>query len=57
MFIWDVLKHRVPKSVRFCIGDLPMFIFFILYNLTCIRTIMMISIFIRDSNISKIFTP
>ena len=29
MFVWGVLKHGVPKSVRFCIGDLPMYIFFI----------------------------
>ena len=29
MFVWGVLKHEVPKSVRVCIGDLPMYIFFI----------------------------
>ena len=27
---WSVLKHRVPESIRFCIGDLPMYIFLIL---------------------------
>ena len=29
MFGWDVLKREVPESVRFCIGDLPMYIFFV----------------------------
>ena len=29
MFDWGILKRGVPKSVRFCIGDLPMFTFFI----------------------------
>ena len=29
MFVWDELKRGVPESVRFCIGDLPMYIFFI----------------------------
>ena len=29
MFVWDVLNHSVPESVRFCIGDLPVYIFFI----------------------------
>ena len=27
MFLWGVLKRRIPESVRFCIGDLPMYIF------------------------------
>ena len=30
MFGWDVLKRGVPESVRFYIGDLPIYIFFIL---------------------------
>ena len=29
MFVWGVLKHGVLNSVQFCIGDLPMYIFFI----------------------------
>ena len=29
MFDWDVLKHRIPESVQFYIGDLPMYIFLI----------------------------
>ena len=29
MFVWGVLKLGVPNSVRFCMGDLPMYIFFI----------------------------
>ena len=29
MFVWGVLKRGIPESVRFCIGDLPMYIFFI----------------------------
>ena len=29
MFDWGVLKRGVPNSVRFCIGDLQMYIFFI----------------------------
>ena len=29
MFDWGELKRGVPNSVRFCIGDIPMFIFFI----------------------------
>ena len=29
MFVWGVLKLQVPNLVRFCIGDLPMYIFFI----------------------------
>ena len=29
MFVWGVLKRGVPESVRFCIDDLPMYIFFI----------------------------
>ena len=29
MFDWSVLKHEVPKLVRFCISDLPMYTFFI----------------------------
>ena len=29
MFVWGELKREVPNSVRFCIGDLPMYIFFI----------------------------
>ena len=29
MFGWGVLKHGVPKSVQFCIGDLPMYIFLV----------------------------
>ena len=27
MFVLGVLKHGIPESVRFCIGDLPMYIF------------------------------
>ena len=27
MFVWGVLKRGIPESVRFCIGDLPMYIF------------------------------
>ena len=27
MFGWGVLKHGIPESVRFCIGDLLMYIF------------------------------
>ena len=30
MFVWGVLKHRILESLRFCIGNLPMYIFFIL---------------------------
>ena len=29
MFDWGVLKRGVPESVRFCIGDLPMYTFLI----------------------------
>ena len=29
MFVWGVLKRGIPESVWFCIGDLPMYIFFI----------------------------
>ena len=29
MFVWGVLKGRVPNLVLFCIGDHPMYIFFI----------------------------
>ena len=29
MFVWGELKRGVPNSVRFCIGDLPMYIFLI----------------------------
>ena len=29
MFVWGLLKRGIPESVRFCIGDLPMYIFFI----------------------------
>ena len=29
MFDWGVLKCRVPESVRFCIGDLPIYTFLI----------------------------
>ena len=29
MFVWGVLKRGVPNSVRFCIGDLLIYIFFI----------------------------
>ena len=25
MFGWGVLKHGIPESVRFCIGDLLMY--------------------------------
>ena len=41
MFVWGLLKRGIPESVRFCIGDLPMYIFFIpthpymLYNQYC----------------------
>ena len=27
MFVWGELKRRVPNSVRFCIGDIPIYIF------------------------------
>ena len=27
MFVWGVLKRGIPESVRFCIGDLLMYIF------------------------------
>ena len=29
MFDWGVLKRGVPESVRFCIGDLPMYTFLV----------------------------
>ena len=29
MFGWGVLKHGVLESVRFCMGDLPMYTFLI----------------------------
>ena len=29
MFVWGALKRGVPNSVRFCIDDFPMYIFFI----------------------------
>ena len=29
MFDWGALKRGVPKSVRFCIDDLPMYTFLI----------------------------
>ena len=29
MFDWGVLKRGVPESVRFCIGNLPMYTFLV----------------------------
>ena len=29
MFDWGVLKRGVPESVRFCIGDIPMYTFLV----------------------------
>ena len=29
MFVWGELKRGVPNSVWFCIGDIPIYIFFI----------------------------
>ena len=29
MFGWGVLKRGVPESVRFCIGDIPMYTFLV----------------------------
>ena len=52
MFVWGVLKRGIPESVRFCIDDLPMYIFFIPthpYLKPCITSTSLVNTLLKEN--------